>query len=67
MANSHNQSISIYRELEVMGFGLKELRLLYHTINEIADANNIALTKLSISSIKISKNNMITSLDLSLR
>jgi hypothetical protein len=41
MANSHNQSISIYRELEVMGFGLKELRLLYHTINEISDANKI--------------------------
>jgi myosin heavy subunit len=41
MANSHNQSISIYKELEVMGFGLKQLRLLYHTKNEIADANNI--------------------------
>jgi hypothetical protein len=41
IANSHNQSTSIYRELEVMGFGLKELRLLYHTINEISDANNI--------------------------
>jgi hypothetical protein len=41
MANSHSQTISTYKMLEVMGFGLKELTLLYHTINEIVDANNI--------------------------
>jgi DNA repair exonuclease SbcCD ATPase subunit len=39
--SSHNQSITAYRELEAMGFGLKELKLLWHTINEITDANNI--------------------------
>jgi hypothetical protein len=40
--SSHNQSITAYRELEDMGFGLKELKLLWHTINEITDANNIS-------------------------
>lgn len=39
--SSHKQSITVYRELEAMGFGLKELKLLWHTINEITDANNI--------------------------
>ena len=40
--SSHNQSITAYRELEAMGFGLKEFKLLWHTINEISDANNIS-------------------------
>ena len=38
---SYNQSISIYQELADMGFSLKELKFLWHTINEIAIANNI--------------------------
>ena len=40
--NSHRQRISVHDELEQMGFGLKELKLLWHTINEIAEANNIS-------------------------
>jgi hypothetical protein len=39
--NSYNQTLSLYDELEVMGFGLKELKLLRNTFNEIAYANNI--------------------------
>jgi hypothetical protein len=39
--SSYNQSLSIYQELEPMGFGLKELKFLSHTIREIAGANNI--------------------------
>jgi hypothetical protein len=38
---SYNQKLSIYDELQYMGFGLKELKLLRDTINEIAQANNI--------------------------
>lgn len=41
MVYSHGQSINTYRELEDMGFGLKELKLLWHTISEVAGANNI--------------------------
>jgi cell division protein FtsB len=41
--NSHEQIISIFKELEGMGFGLEELKLLWNTINEIAVANNIPL------------------------
>jgi hypothetical protein len=41
LKDSCNQTISVYNELCVMGFGLKELKLLRHTIREIADANNI--------------------------
>ena len=40
--NSYRQRLSVYDELEQMGFGLKELKLLWHTINEIAEANNIS-------------------------
>src|SRR5215216_3545451 len=38
----HRQRLSVYDQLEQMGFGLKELKLLWHTINEIAEANNIS-------------------------
>jgi hypothetical protein len=31
----------LYDELESIGFGIKELKLLRNTIVEIADANNI--------------------------
>jgi prefoldin subunit 5 len=39
--NSYNQKLSLCGELEDMGFGLKELKLLRSAILEIADANNI--------------------------
>ena len=37
----HRQTMNIYSHLEGMGFGLKELKQLWHTIREIAEANNI--------------------------
>ena len=43
--NSHKQIISIFKELEGMGFGLEELKLLSNTINEIAVANNMPLNE----------------------
>ena len=43
--NSHEQIISILRELEGMGFGLEELKLLWNTTNEIAVANNMPLNE----------------------
>jgi hypothetical protein len=39
--NSWNQSISECSKLYGMGFGFKELKLLWHTIREIASENNI--------------------------
>ena len=39
--NSCNQTLSLYNELQDMGLGLKELKLLRNTFNEIAYANNI--------------------------
>lgn len=41
MILSHNLTLATYQELEAMGFGLKELKLLRQTIGEIAGANNI--------------------------
>jgi hypothetical protein len=41
--NSCSPTISALKELETMGFGVKELKLLWHTINEIAVANNMPL------------------------
>jgi cell division protein FtsB len=38
---SYNQRLSLYDDLQNMRFGLKELKLLRNTINEIAYANNI--------------------------
>ncbi len=43
--NSHKQIIFIFKELEGMGFGLEELKLLSNTINEITVANNIPLNE----------------------
>jgi predicted acetyltransferase len=43
--NSHEQIISIFKELDGMGFGLEELKLLWNTINEITVANNIPLNE----------------------
>ena len=40
--SSHNQSLTVYNELKAIGLGLKELKLLWHTISEIASANNIS-------------------------
>jgi hypothetical protein len=39
--SSHNQTLSVFRELEEMGFDLKVLKLLRSTVNEIASANKI--------------------------
>jgi cell division protein FtsB len=38
---SYNQKLSLYDELQAMGFCLRELKLLRNTINEIAEANKI--------------------------
>jgi hypothetical protein len=38
----HKQKLSICEKLEGMDFGLKQLKLLYGTIMELATANNIA-------------------------
>ena len=43
--NSYSPTISALKELETMGFGVKELKLLWHTINEIAVANNMPLNE----------------------
>lgn len=40
--NSYNQRLSLHDELQDKGFGLKELKQLRNTINEIAEANNIS-------------------------
>src|ERR1051326_7334658 len=45
MVNSHEQIISLFKDLDGMGFGLEELKLLWNTINEIAVANNIPLNE----------------------
>jgi cell division protein FtsB len=45
MVNSQEQIISIFKELESMGFGLEELKLLWNTISEIGVANNIPLNE----------------------
>ncbi|MGC2571112.1 MAG: hypothetical protein WA364_06330, partial [Candidatus Nitrosopolaris sp.] len=42
---THNYSISLSRELEKMGMGIKQLKLLLHTVTEIASANNISEDK----------------------
>lgn len=38
---AHIESISIYKDLEGMRMGIRELKLLWHTMREIAEANNI--------------------------
>jgi hypothetical protein len=43
--NSYSPTNSALKELEAMGFGIKELKLLWHTINEIAVANNIPMNE----------------------
>jgi hypothetical protein len=40
-ASFHSQAINVYENLQVLGFGLKELSFLRNTITEIADANDI--------------------------
>ncbi len=42
---AHNYRISIYQELEKMGMGIKQLKLLLHTVTEIATANKISEDK----------------------
>jgi hypothetical protein len=41
--NFHKQTMTKYNELEAIGFGLKELKALWYTINEVAIANNISM------------------------
>ena len=43
LVDSYNQVLSLYNELQAIEFGLKELKLLRNTFNEIAYANNIPL------------------------
>jgi hypothetical protein len=43
LIQSYKQTLSIYYELNRIGFGLKELTLLYPTIEEISAANNIPM------------------------
>ena len=38
----HTHTISIYDDLEGMEMGIKRLKLLRHTVEEIATANNIS-------------------------
>jgi hypothetical protein len=40
--SAHNYSISIYKDLEKMGMGIKRLKLLLNTVAEIATANDIS-------------------------
>jgi len=43
----HSYRISIYEDLESMGMGIKELKLLWNTIKEIAAVNNISADEAS--------------------
>jgi cell division septum initiation protein DivIVA len=43
LIQSHRQTLSIYNELESFGFGLKELKILYHVVDEISIANKISI------------------------
>jgi hypothetical protein len=43
LIQSHKQTLFIYNELDSIGFGLKELKLLLHTVEEISAANNIPM------------------------
>ena len=58
----HNQVLSKYRDLEVMGFGLNKLQFLWTTIREIALENNInpeeAVTKF-LSDVERQYNNKL--------
>jgi hypothetical protein len=44
LVSSHQQKLSLCEQLQGIGFGLKELKLLYSTIMEVSAANNIALS-----------------------
>jgi hypothetical protein len=43
--SAHSYRISIYKDLEKMGMGIKQLKLLLNTVAEIATANNIPQDK----------------------
>ena len=53
--NSYNQTLSLYNELQDMGFGLKELKQLRNTFNEIAMQITYLRIRLVKSSIRILK------------
>ena len=40
-ADLHRQMLYVYQELKSMGLGLRELKIIYNTIKEIAAENNI--------------------------
>ncbi|MGC1930588.1 MAG: hypothetical protein WA667_16590 [Candidatus Nitrosopolaris sp.] len=42
LVSTHQQKLSLCEQLQDMGFGLKQLKLLFGTITEVAAANNIA-------------------------
>src|SRR6188472_204575 len=46
--NFHNQTISKYNLLESIGYGLKELILLWNIVNEISDANHIPIEEVKL-------------------
>jgi hypothetical protein len=50
--NFHNEAISNYTNLESIGFGLKELTLLWSIVNEVSDANDIPLDQIPTKFIR---------------
>ncbi len=50
--NQHKQSLDIYQQLKLIGFGLKEIKRLRYTILEIAAANNIPDDKAILKFLK---------------
>jgi hypothetical protein len=45
LTDTHRQKESLFRHLQDMGFGLKELKLLFYTIKEVAAENKISEDK----------------------
>ena len=50
--NFHKQTMTKYNELVAIGFGLKELKALWYTINEISIANNISMKEAPLKFFK---------------
>ena len=59
--------MNTYSYLEGMGFGLKELKQLWHTIREIAEANKIPPKEAVSKFLKDIDENMMINLDLNPR
>ncbi len=45
LVSQHKQTMDIYRELESMGFGFKEIKQLWNTILEITESNDISYSE----------------------